>query len=715
MTNVGLAALVLVCGVALPLSAPGPAAAAAPDDTLPITRITLYRSGVGSFERRALFDGAGEIQLRFKTDQINDILKSMVVLDLDKGSIDSVSYGSKEPLERRLASFGVDISDDPPAARLLGRLRGTPVRLTTQEGEVSGTIMNVESRPTIVGGGNEPPAKHDLPWMNLVTPAGVRSVNLTNVTGFEILDKALAEELNKALAALAEHRADRVKTVDLALSGEGARRIVVAYVHEMPVWKTSYRLVLPDGPTDAEGAGKGAGQPTIQGWAIVENTTDEDWNDVRLSLVAGRPVSFQMDLYEPLHIERPEIPVPMVAGAMPRVYDLATAGQSLRRDLQDRDGGPEAGAAGERARRGVALSAPGRPGGAPEPAPAEMEFLGKRLETQDMLGYAARAQARAGDVGEVFQYELENPVSIARQRSAMLPILSAAIEGRRVSIYNRADNPEHPMRGVELKNNTGLQLMPGPISVYDGAIYAGDAQIGHTTLNDKRLLAYAVDLDVSARVADANEGHVRKVRIVNGVIEQTTLSRHIVHYFFENKDAKRARTVLVEHPKSEGWKLTEPSKAAEETQALYRFDVPLEPGKGGDVKVVQEWVQRQTLAVTSFDWATLLAYSKDGRASQAVLDAVKKASELQGAISATERKLQQLDRERAEIDADQNRLRQNMQSIDSQSELYARYLKKLSDQETRLETILATRGEEQATLNRQREALNAYLAGLNVE
>ncbi len=706
-----IALVVLAAGLAM---APSALAQAGAPEKLPVTGITLYRSGVGSFERRTLVDGDADIQLRFKTEQINDILKSMVLLDLGGGRIDTVSYGSKEPLERRLASFGVDISDDPAAGKLLGRLRGTPVRLTGPDGEVSGTIMNVESRPTIVGlgGPDTAPAKYDLPWINLITPSGVKSVNLTGVSGFQILDAALAEELSKALAALAEHRADRVKTVDLTLRGQGARQIVVAYVHEMPVWKTSYRLVLPDQPEARQGDKKPAegGQPTIQGWAIVENTTDEDWQDVRLSLVAGRPVSFQMDLYEPLHVERPEVPVPMVAGVAPKIYQDAAAYKEMEMAKNAATAAPRAAGV----REGLALQSRR----APRDVSEERAVLGEALPpltADDLTRYAAQAQAQAGEIGEVFQYSLKNPVTLARQRSAMLPILSAPFDGRRVSIYNRGDSPEHPMRGVELKNSTGLQLMPGPISVFDGPAYAGDAQIGHVSIGDKRLLSYAVDLDVAAAVKDDSSATVRKIRIVNGLLEQTTKQVMKTSYGFTNKDAKRGRTILVEHPKVPGWDLVEPSKAGEETQDLYRFELILDAGKGGAVAVQQERTDLSLLAVIGYDMGTLLGYLKDGKVSQKVVDAVQEAARLQEAVHAVERQIAELDREAQAITAEQSRIRDNMRSVERNTDLYARYVKKLNDQETRLEQIARDREAAQAAHDKARAALENYLRNLNVE
>jgi hypothetical protein len=724
-----LAPLALSAGAGLAL--PGAAFAQSTHDEkpanarMPVKGITLYRSGVGYFERRATVEGEEKVQLRFATDQINDILKSMVILDLDGGRIDGVSYGSKDPLSRRLASFGIDLSDSPSLFTLLSRLRGAQAKFTQMDGTiVQGTILGGEPRAEASGNIQNP---IQVPYINVVTETGIRSVNILKITGMELLDASLNAELHKALAALAEHQADRTKSVDISFSGNGARQAVVAYVHEMPIWKTSYRLILPEqpegrrDPKDAQG-----GQLTVQGWAIVENTTDEDWENVKLSLVAGRPVSFQMDLYEPLHIERPDIPVPTVAGAKPKIYqegDSFASRQELR-SLESRAKAaatpPPPGAPAMRGAAGGRLAAPGAVAAEAEKAADRSGYADGRwsenaLSADDLTRYAAAAQGQAGEIGEVFQYTLKSPVSIARQRSAMLPILSAPSDGRRVSIYNRADNPEHPMRGVQLKNTTGLQLMPGPLSVFDGPAYAGDAQIGHVSIGDTRLLAYAVDLDVHALSKQDSTSEIRHIKIANGLIEQTLKQVSRSSYAFSNKDQKRPRTILVEHPKIPTWDLVEPKKATEETDSLYRFEVSLAPGESGKADVVQEHTELQSVAVVSYDLPTLAAYVQQGKASKAVLDAVRKAADMQGAINDTEHRIQLLDQERTSIDQDQTRIRQNMAPMPKDSELYRRYMTKLNDQESRLETIRDQREKEQKTLQQQRSDLDAYVRGLNVE
>jgi len=667
------------------------------EDDLPISSITLYRSGVGAFERRGFVHEDGRVSLSFDADQINDILKSMVLLDLDGGRIEAVSYGSKEPLARRLASFAIDISDNPSMSDLLERLRGARVSLEIDGGPIEGTVLGVEQRTV-----GEEQQSISQSFVTLVTDSGMRTVAIRGVRRMQVLDDRLAQELRLALEALGEHRADNVKAVDLAFRGEGDRRVIVSYVHEMPVWKASYRLVLAD---PASG-----GDATVQGWAIVENTTDEDWEGVDLSLVAGRPVSFVMDLYEPLYLGRPEVPVPVTGGARPKVY---AEGKSVG------GGGGQAPFSGQTASRKSGFAG-GRESLRARNAPAssmEMEdtTVGYSMDADGMAQYAAQAQASAAQVGEVFQYKLDEPVTIERRRSAMLPILSAPIQARRVSIFSRGDGGSHPMRGVELTNTSGLQLMPGPISVYDEGAYAGDAQIGHVSSDEKRLLAYSVDLSVNAQSEQRTDRNVTKIRIRRGLIEQTFKSVETTTYSFDSSDKDRDRVIVVEHPRHSGWDLVSSDGLTEKTEGLYRFEVEVEAGGETELKVSQETVQRQNVALVGYDLRTLLRYQRDGRVSQAVIDSVRHAAELQDRIRQSEEMIAQIEQERSLIGTDQKRIRENMGRIDRTSELYGRYMTKLNDQETRLEQITGELASARVELDRRRQALDSYISGLDVE
>jgi len=333
----------------------------------------------------------------------------------------------------------------------------------------------------------------------------------------------------------------------------------------------------------------------------------------------------------------------------------------------------------------------------------------------DMAESAAAARATAGEIGEVFQYRLDAPVSIERQQSAMLPILSTPLEGRRVSIYNPATLGSNPMRGVELTNTSGLQLMPGPISVYDGNAYAGDAQIGHVSEGDQRLISYAVDLAVDARSETTQSGRVETVRIVNGVIEQITRSVRADAYSFENNDKGRARTILIEHPRQPGWDLIEPEKPVQTTDSHLRFELDVAAGEAAKLIVRQERVQRSRYELTGYDLETLLRYQRMGRASERVVEAFREAVRLRDLIEQSRQAVERLEAERETITRDQSRIRQNMASVDSNSDLYRRYVSKLSEQETRLETIGQELDAARSTLAERERALEQYLRDLDVD
>ncbi|TVQ60629.1 MAG: hypothetical protein EA378_11115 [Phycisphaerales bacterium] len=672
--------LVVSAGLAIVVS---PAAALQDRDaSLPVTGITLYRSGVGYFERQGTIDGDATVRLRFDAEQVNDILKSMIVLDRSGGRVGGVSYASNEPLERRLGSFAIDLSNSPRLKEILDQIRGARVRLGVPDGDLTGTILGTEERRQAVQGGQSVLAD----YVNVLTGTGLRSLPLEQVRTFEILDEALKAELDRALAALASNRADRIRSVDVDFQGRGARDVFIGYVHESPVWKTSYRLILPDA---SEG-----GQPTLQGWAIVENTTDDDWRDVRLSLVSGSPVGFRMDLYEPLYVERPLLPVPAAAMLRPKSY---AAGVS--RFATDESSGDMR----QMRERRLMDAAPGAAASMPR----------RSVSADDMAAYAPGTQATGGEVGEVFLFTLDEPITIERQQSAMVPILTSAIEGRRVSIYSGQERTPHPMRGVELTNSAGLDLMPGPISVFDGPAYSGDAIIDHTPRGSDRLLSYAGDLAVRASVEDRGENRVERISIVDGVLIRSTVTRSTTTYTFRNTDEQRPRTMIVEHPVHNGWSQVEgPDPTERVNAALNRYELTIEPGAEQRLRVTFERSEAQRFTILDTNPANLIARFQQDRMPQEVLEKLQEAARLRAAVADAETQVHRLAQERSSIEGDQSRLRENLRVVDRQSELHARYLTRLSEQENRLETLHEEQREAERLVQERQEAYRAFLRNL---
>src|SRR5215831_18897946 len=300
--------------LAATLVVPALAAAQTPraaNTDVPVTKVLLFSSGVGYFEHAGSVHGNSATELRFKTSQINDILKSLVLQDQDGGRVGVITYPSQDPLAKTLKSFQVDITRNPSLADLLNQLRGARVTIAAQTEHVSGTILGVERRQKAPERGEEPV---EVPVLNLLTGASIRSIELPSIASLTLDDPQLQDELTKALTALVQARDQDKKPVTINFQGAGDRHVRIGYVVETPVWKTSYRLLL--------------GEKTaayLQGWAMVENQTEADWNSVSLSLVSGRPVSFTMDLYRPLYATRPVVRPELYAGLTPQTYDDAIA------------------------------------------------------------------------------------------------------------------------------------------------------------------------------------------------------------------------------------------------------------------------------------------------------------------------------------------------------------------------------------------------------
>ncbi len=299
----GMASLV----TAVKAAGPEGGAVAREAAALPLSEVILYTSGVGYFQRDGQVEGNARLDLRFKTDDINDLLKSLVVQDFDGGQVATVTYGSRDPIAKTLKSFGIDLTTNPGLGGLLGQIRGEQVEVATPA-RITGTVLGVETKKRLA----DENKVVEVEYLNLLTEEGLRSIPLEQIQRIKLLNDRLDAELRQALAVLAAGHDTQKKTVSVQFDGPGKRRVSVAYIAATPVWKTSYRLVLDEKEA-----------PFLQGWAIVENTTDDDWNDVRLSLVSGRPISFAMDLYQPLYVNRPLVEPELFASLRPQVYGQA--------------------------------------------------------------------------------------------------------------------------------------------------------------------------------------------------------------------------------------------------------------------------------------------------------------------------------------------------------------------------------------------------------
>jgi hypothetical protein len=668
---------------------------------VPVKRVVLFNSGVGYFEHRGKVDGDATVDLKFNVDDINDLLKSMVLQDLSGGRISTVTYGSRDPITKTLQTFAIDLTQNPSLGQLLAQIRGERVEIEAPN-KVEGTIVGVEKKREYV------PADKlyiETEHLNVLTDDGLRRIPLDSIGRIKLANKELDKELRQALAVLAKGHATDKKTVTLKFLGQGERDVRVGYIQEAPVWKTSYRLVLDEKE-----------KPFLQGWAIVENTTDTDWQDVRLSLVSGRPISFVMDLYSPLYAQRPTVVPELYASLRPQVYE---------QDLGKRES--ELRALAQRTNRSIAVNESMSAPAEAAPPMAGFAFRGQAAGvggampeiatdsfSSETLGASVQTAAQGGDVGELFQYDIESAVSLARQRSAMLPIINDAVEGKKVSIYNANVHAKHPLNGIELTNSSDLHLMQGPVTVFDGGVYAGDARIPDLPPGSERLLSYALDLDVEiAPTGDHRPRDLLAARIEKGVLIATYKQSRTHSYSVKNSGGKE-KTVLIEHPVEPQWDLVSPTEPTEKTRDVYRFAIAARPGEPADLKIEEQNAIRENIAITNLGDEAIHFYLSASVVSETVKDALREVVRRKTELAELHRRKHLVDQEVAMIGQEQGRIRQNMQSIGRNSDLYNRYVTKFTEQEDQIEKLRTDGRELDQQIADAQRALDEYLSNLEI-
>jgi hypothetical protein len=713
----GVAALAAAAWVLLPSrSAADPnkgearpaAAAATPGSVeLPIAQVVLFSSGVGYFQREGTVEGSARVDLSFPVSDINDLLKSMVLRDLDGGHVSAVSYDSNAPVERTLKSFALNLTGNPSFSALLHQARGEKAEVVltqtnaTQPGTLSGTIVGVEKQKQLLG-----KDAVEVELLNLWCADGLRSLKLSEVQRVRFLNPLLEGEFKKALETLALSHDTQKKAVGLHFAGEGKRRVKVGYVVENPIWKTSYRLVLGQDKED---------RPYLQGWAVVENPTDEDWKDVRMALVSGRPISFQMDLYTPLYVPRPTVQLELFESLRPVAYSgrMGTEFEkSAAADAQAKK--PAQGLAD----RGKDKAGFGRPADGKESLQKEGRYrqnFDEALREKLDLGGSVTPAAQATKLGDYFQYLIERPVSLARQKSALLPIVGKDVQAQRVSIYNERVQARFPLLGLKFKNSSGLHLMQGPITVFEGSNYAGDARILDIQPDEERLLSYAVDLgtEVDAKPSSDN-GRLTAVKAVKGVLWTTTKVRETKTYTLKNRNDQR-RLVLIEHPVRTDFKLVDTEKPAETASDFYRFQVEVAPGKTATQAVTEERVIGQTVALTSSTDQQLRVFLQSPVVSAQVKEGLNQAMKLRWDLNKTQREIAELQRQLKVITEDQGRLRANLREMPPTAAAYKRYLEKFDQQETQIEQYQKDIKKLQQTEHNQQKEFDDFLAHFSAE
>jgi len=758
-----------------------------PVGKLPVKRVVLFKNGVGYFEHVGSVHGNESVTVSFTSGQLNDVLKSLTVLDLNGGRIAGVAYGTSAPVNRQLGDLRLPIGEDATLTQVLGALRGTRIEIRNGASVLSGRLLSVEHKSRITAG-----TTVEVDYLSLMSEGGeLRTTELSPSSSVRLLEPGLAGRLDRYLNLVSAEREADVRNMVISTEGTGDRSLYVSYISEVPVWKSTYRLVLNS---------KAEKGPLLQGWAIVDNVVGEDWNNVELSLVAGAPQSFIQNLSQPYYAQRPTIALPDTVSTTPQTYEatLLTGSAQLSGVVRDSAGAPVPGAmvkvfdanntliaqAAANAQGAYAFqalpsgvlhlevqspgfqvasisnlnSSPGTPvqqdvllqvGNLAQTvevqasagtlntdtstlAMARNAGSGRTLGRNTNLGRVAvsgrgggsgggsvggmlggvpagrgfEAAAMSQALGDLFEYKLKDPITILKNRSALVPIAQAPITAEKVSVWNERNGIPRPQRAVWITNTTGLTLDGGSVSVLEDETFAGEGIFEPIRPGEKRLLSFATDLavNVSSKQGSENE-RVSRVLIVKGVMTLENELREQKTYTFRNEDSN-ARTIVVEHPVRSGYELRSQTKPAETTADWMRFRLNVEPKQTASLVVEEARPTRSSYSVASLSSDQVALFTTQHSIDDSIRTALQEILAQKDAVAELVAKKDARDEETQKIFDDQQRLRENVKALKGTPEekpLLQRYTQQLNEQENRLETLQ----KETAALEIQIEAGNA--------
>ncbi|MEP6714947.1 MAG: hypothetical protein ABJC09_05195 [Terriglobia bacterium] len=630
---------------------------------LPIRSVVLYKHGVGYFERGGTLGSGQSANLDFKAEEMNDVLKSLTITD-NAGKVTGVRYDSNIPLERKLDEFPFHLGDGEPLSAVFDQLKGARVEMEFGAQKVAGSIIAAR----VIPADKEHPEREQLTL--LLDSGELHMYDLSAATGIRFSDPKLQLQFRDYLAALGASRSKDKRSVYIDSTDSKSRDVHASYIMPMPAWKSSYRLLFDT-----------SAQPTLEGWAIVDNTTGDDWTNVKLSLVSGKPISFISDLYDPKYIARNTAELPEDQAVAPTVYSGAVRQDAMVQKAMAGSGRGGGGAG--RAMNGYAPSA--------GPSGGVMGGLASAPPAAPMMAVTSSVAppGAAQEIADLFEYSVRNPVTVKKNESTMIPFLQQKVTARKLIIYSDTSAP-NPLNAAELTNTTGQTLDGGPITVYDAGAYAGEALVETVKNADKRFISYGVDL--GTRIAtnlDSHNDNVRELHVRNGVLTTRSALIQKRTYSTHNVDA-RAKTLIIEYPVRPGYTLIDTAKPTETARDVYRFEVKVPASGSIDFPVTEENVYDQQTAVSSITPDTLLAYVRNKNLSDSARRQLQQVADLKTKIAANDAEKRRIETEVQNVSRDEERNRMNIQSLSSvsgQQQIVQDYARKLGVQETQIASL----------------------------
>ena len=663
--------------------------------TLPLRRVILYKNGVGYFEHSAKVNGTKELHIDFTTGQLNDALASLTAYDQGGGQITSVRFNSIAPLSERLRSLHLPIDQQTTRWQFLQALRGTRVEIESGPTHVTGKLLSVENVNKVYGRNQA----ENVLVLSVITDAGdLRSLELGPGVSVRIDDGELRGDVAQYLKLIGSERAGDVRRLTITDDGTGERTVLVSYISEVPVWKSTYRILLPSGEDE---------MPLIQGWAVVDNTLGEDWKDVQLSLVSGSPQSFVQNLAMPYYVRRPEVPLPHSALLTPQTHEGALMPLAS-------PGSPSAGVGtgiggGHRPmHRGLYSIGGNVPGDMLGRSMGEMMAGGISGKTQSVRIEAGggggnlsqlnaanpynlariEPQATGRELSELFEYDIKNRVTIGRNQSALVPILQAKLDAQKVTLWNAGESV--PLRALWLTNSNGLALDAGTFDVVDDGAFAGEGLFDTIGAGQKRLVSYAADPAVQVSTKESSPPQqVTRIRIAKGLMITTRELRQTETYEVSDSDTK-PRTVVIEHPVQQGWKLSNNLKPDETTESFYRFKVSVKPHESNKLVVEETRPEVIQMGLGNLTDQQVELLARQQRLTPEMESAFHKILDQKNVVAAFDSQINERQQELSNISTDQDRIRENMKALKGGAEekqLLDRYVRELNSQEDRLSSL----------------------------
>ncbi len=696
----------------------GPAATSNADTSrLPVKRVVLYKNGVGYFEHSARVHGDQELGIDFTTGQLNDVLKSLTVVDLGDGHISGVRYNSIAPLGERLKALRLPFGEQVSRTDFLTAMRGARVEVRSKGETAIGRLLSVEQEDRATDSGT---TYHVTDFSVLTDLGEMKNFELGPAVSVRLAERELNDEVGRYLNLVGSSRARDLRRMTISATGSGDREIFVSYISEVPVWKSTYRIIFPE---------KSGDKPLLQGWAIVDNTIGEDWKDVQLSLIAGAPQSFIQDISQPLYARRPVVALPQSAMLTPQTHEATVEEpEVIAQDAppppppppasaayQSNIGGPIHGDANELLNR-------------PSAGLTMYEQMGmasktdRRQQSAQLQSAQAKIQpdAEAAKIGDYFEYNLKQKITIGKNQSALVPILQSHIEAEKVTLWSAKDEDnEIPLRAIWIKNSSGQILDSGTFNILESGTFAGEGVLESIHPDERRLLSYAADTAVHVKHEnESSDKPYSRVRIAKGLMVLTREQRATSKFEIRNAD-KSPRVVVLELPADNGWTLTKDTpKPEESTASLHRFRVPVEGGKTAQLTVEAVHPEETQYALTNLDSNLVAVLGRQQQLTPALRQTFDQILAQRIKLSGFDQQMMLRRQEADRIASDQGRIRENMKALKGTSEekaLVQRYTGELNSQEDRLAAIRRELEDLQKSRDEAARELDRMVMAINID